>query len=165
MKKGKKFIALFLISSVLALSANLYAKKRGAELLIKKKNGFAFKGELIAVKENSLLLLQDGVDDVSFDIRDIETIRIVKKSQVLLRALLGIPVGFIMGGMAGHISDEQFGGLAGAVIGIPIGVLSGGIAGAVAGKDKTIQIEGMTDSEIREALDKLRKKARIRDYR
>jgi len=33
------------------------------------------------------------------------------------------------------------------------------------GTDKTIQIEGMSDSEIREAMDKLRKRARIRDYK
>ena len=30
---------------------------------------------------------------------------------------------------------------------------------------QTIQIEGMTDSEIQETLKKLRKKARIRDYK
>ena len=31
----------------------------------------------------------------------------------------------------------------------------------IVGRDKTIQIEGMTDSEIKEALEGLRKKARI----
>jgi hypothetical protein len=45
------------------------------------------------------------------------------------------------------------------------GALIGVIIGAVAGTDKTIQIEGMTDSEIEETLNKLRKKARIREYR
>ena len=45
------------------------------------------------------------------------------------------------------------------------GVLLGGVVGGLFGKDKTIQIEGMSDLEIREALDKLRKKARIRDYK
>jgi hypothetical protein len=43
--------------------------------------------------------------------------------------------------------------------------LIGGLIGNAAGKDKTIQIEGMTDSEIKKAMDKLRKKARIRDYK
>ncbi len=50
-------------------------------------------------------------------------------------------------------------------IGGAAGLLIGGITGALVGKDKTIQIEGMTDPEIQEALDKLRKKARIRDYK
>jgi len=45
------------------------------------------------------------------------------------------------------------------------GALIGAIIGAAAGKDKIIQIEGMTDLEIQEALDKLRKKARIRNYK
>jgi len=54
---------------------------------------------------------------------------------------------------------------AAAIIGTPIGVLVGGIGGALAGTDKKIQIEGMTEWEILEALNKLRKKARIRDYR
>jgi hypothetical protein len=37
--------------------------------------------------------------------------------------------------------------------------------GIVSGTDITIQIEGMSDLEIEEALEKLRKKARIRDYK
>ena len=48
---------------------------------------------------------------------------------------------------------------------ISIGVLIGTIFGPSAEKYKTIQLEGMTDLEIRDTLDKLRKKARIRDYK
>ena len=55
---GKKFISLFLIFSLMMLSANLYAKeRRGAKLIITKKDGQRIEGELIAVKPNSLLLL------------------------------------------------------------------------------------------------------------
>jgi hypothetical protein len=40
------------------ISTNLYAKeRRGAKLLITKKDGGKIEGELIAVKENSLLVL------------------------------------------------------------------------------------------------------------
>ena len=46
-----------------------------------------------------------------------------------------------------------------------IGLLAGAIVGGLFGIDKKIQIEGMTDSEIQKTMDKLRKKARIRDYR
>jgi hypothetical protein len=46
-----------------------------------------------------------------------------------------------------------------------LGLLGGVLFGAAAGTDKTVQIEGMTDLEIQEAMDKLRKKARIRDYK
>ena len=109
---------------------------------------------------------------MSVDIGDIKVIRIVKKSKALLGAGLGL---LIVGGggallavvaNAGHepytIKERAwlvgiFGGLA--------GLLIGGVTGALLGSDKTIQIEGMSDSEIQGALDKLRKKARIRDYK
>jgi len=48
--------------------------------------------------------------------------------------------------------------------GLPCALL-GGLIGAIAGKDKTIQIEGMTESEIQKAFDRLRKKARVPDYK
>jgi hypothetical protein len=52
----------------------------------------------------------------------------------------------------------------GALLGAADMVL-GALIGAAFGKDEKIQIEGMSDSEIQETLDKQRKKARIRDYR
>ena len=50
-------------------------------------------------------------------------------------------------------------------IGAIVGLVIGGITGELLGIDKTIHFEGMTDLEIEEALEKLRKKARIRDYK
>ncbi len=80
---GKKLISLFLIFTFMMLSANLYAKeRRGAKLIIKKKDGQQVEGELITVKPNSLLLLNSEGKDVSVDIADIKVIRIVKKSKV-----------------------------------------------------------------------------------
>ena len=46
-----------------------------------------------------------------------------------------------------------------------IGALIGGIVGAGYGIDKTIRIEGKSDLEIEKVLEKLRKKARIPDYK
>jgi hypothetical protein len=51
--KGIKLVSLFLIFSLVMLSANLYAKeRRGAKLLITKKDGQLIEGELITVKPN-----------------------------------------------------------------------------------------------------------------
>ena len=169
MKKGKKFIALFLAFSLMMLSVNLYAKeRRGAKLLITKKDGQQIKGELITVKPNSLLLLDTEGKDVSVGIADIKVIRVVKKSK-------GARTGFLIGGGLaliggiGQIGAEVHGFIPSFIDGLIFfalpGALIGVIIGAVAGKDKTIQLEGMTDSEIQEAMDKLRKKARIRDFR
>ncbi len=175
---GKKFISLFLVFSLVMLSANLYAKeRRGATLLITKKDGQQIEGELITVKPNSLLLLNTEGKDVSIDIADIKVIRIVKKSKVGKGALYGCLIGAGLGFMTGLISGDDPPGtwllpmtagqkavVGGLAFGL-LGLLGGVLVGATAGTDKTIQIEGMTDSEIKEALDKLRKKARIRDYR
>jgi hypothetical protein len=55
----KKFISLFLVVSILLLSMPLKAKERkGADLIIQKTDGTQVRSELIAVKENSLLLLE-----------------------------------------------------------------------------------------------------------
>jgi hypothetical protein len=95
MNKGKIFVSLFLVFSILALSGNLMAKeRRGAKLIITKKDWQQVKGELIAVKQNSLLLLVSGVD-VGVDISDIKVVRIVKKSE----AVAGLVVGVLVGGI------------------------------------------------------------------
>jgi len=169
------------------LSVNLYAKeRRGAELIITKKDGQQIEGELIAVKPNSLLLLNTEGKDVAVGIADIRVIRIVKKSKVLLGVgtgllggtglgavigaclwMVGLPVMAIFGeaGVESHMDDFPDFLWKGVLIGTGIGMLLGAFIGGSAGIDKTIQIEGMTDSEIQETLDKLRKKARVRDYR
>ncbi len=177
MKKGKKFLSLFLIFSLVMLSANLYAKeRRGATLIITKTDGQRIKGELITVKPNLLLLLNTEGKDVSVDIEEIEVIRVVKKSKFLLGAGLGILIGGGLGTLIGvKLSAraegwEWFGGegITGAEIalcGIIAGLIIGGLEGATAGTDKTIQIEGMPPKTIEFNLDKLRKKARIRDYK
>ncbi len=45
-----------------------------------------------------------------------------------------------------------------------IGAIIGGLIGVALSIDKTIQIEGRSDLEILEILEKLRKKARVPDY-
>jgi len=175
-EQQKKFISLFLVFSLVLLSVNLYAKeRRGARLIITKMNGRQIEGELITVKKDSLLLLFAGRMDVSVGIEEIKVITIVKKSTFWKGAGLGLLIGGgmgeIMGGILGGSSalEEEIGAAKGAMLGGAVfgitGYLLGEILGAKKGKDKTIQIEGMSDLYIQEALDKLRKKARIRDYK
>ena len=181
--KSKKLISLFLIFSLLEISCapitftfpikkRRFPERKQEAIVITKKDGQQIEGELITVKPNSLLLLGTEGKDVSIGIADIRVIRIVKKSKALLGAGLGL---LIVGGggallavvaNAGHepytIQTRAwlvgiFGGLGGLLIGAMLGVGEG--------TDETIQIEGMTDSEIQEALEELRKKARIRDYK
>jgi len=173
MKKGKKFIALFIVFSLVMLSVNLYAKeRRGAKLIITKLDGQQIKGELITVKEDSLLLLDsESGADISVDIDDIKVIKIMKKSEVWKGVRIGGFIGVVAGALLFIASEKwKVGTLpvavftSPAILGGAIGASIGGTFG-VAAAGKTIQIEGKPDSEIQEALEKLRKKARIRDYK
>ena len=172
----KKFIALFLVFSLLALSGNLIAKeRRGAEIVIQKKDGQQVKGELIAVKKDSLLLLErESGADVTVDIGDVSVITIVKKSKFKLGAGLGLLVGASGGALAPLGLNMVFNvkpdspvlklSLKYALIFGVIGLASGTLLGGLAGQDKTIQIEGKSDSEIKEVLERLRKKARVTNF-
>ena len=178
---SKKFISLFLVFSLMMFSTNLYAKeKRGAKLIITKIDGQQIRGELITVKKDSLLLLDTEGKDVSVDIADIMVIRILRKSKVWTGVgyglLIGGGVGALLGfaGGGGTYAGMMWGtyqntsGEEALIYGIAfgfVGLFLGGIAGAAAGKDKTIQIEGNYPKTIEFHLEKLRKKARIPDYK
>jgi len=112
--KGEKYLALFLVVSFLGMNCTSThlekginikpSQKQGAEILVKMMDGQAVRGELITVKKNSLLLLSSIGADMSFDIRNISTVIIVKKS----KALQGAGVGFLAAlgiGMASGIFD------------------------------------------------------------
>ena len=102
----RKAISLFLVFSILVLSAPLTAKERkGADLIIQKKDGTQVRGELIAVKENSLLLLdRESGADVTVDIGAIRVIKIKKKSKLLKGAGNGLLIG---GGTGVHIPVQS----------------------------------------------------------
>jgi hypothetical protein len=167
---GKKLLSLFLVFSIMMLSVNIYAKeRRGAIIEIWGKGRF-IKGELITVKQDSLLLLNTEGKDESIDIVDIKVIE-MKKSKVGTGALIGfISVsGTILAlnlMLIPVLDDFYFGDVikVTAIYG-GIGALIGGTIGAFMKGSKTFQLERMAESEIQETLDYLRKKARIRDYR
>ncbi len=157
--KMKKFVSLFLVFSVFALSMPLSSKeKKGADLIIQRTDGTQVRGELIAVKGNSLFLLErDSRGDVSVELSDIERIRIVKKAMTV-GIVGGLGAGFMIG------AAEAKGGMGSAVGGgMMLGVVIGALVGAVAGTDKKIQLEGKSASEIQEILETLRKKVRIKN--
>ena len=172
--KGKmgKVVSLLVVFSLLWLSGNLTAgERRGATIVVNKKDGSQEKGELIAVKQNSIVLLgSSSGTDVSIDVPDIKTIGILKKSNTGA----GFGYGFLIGGAAGvgiglfsplvwtatRVSYVLiFGGglgLAGGLVGLMISASSGG--------EQTIQIEGKSEPEVQNALRALKSKARIPDF-
>jgi hypothetical protein len=179
--KEKKLVALFFVFSLLFLSVDLCAKeKRGANIKIYKiKTEMKewpwekadIRGELIAVKKNILLLKEKetGVD-VSVDVSEIKSIKVMEGSTTLGDAALGALVGVLAGGLVGLAQPVGDGFLSeldrAANFGkyALVGVAVGGIGGALLGMDESLQIEGKSDWDVSRALEKLRKKARIRDY-
>jgi hypothetical protein len=175
-KMGKS-MSWLVIFSLLGLSGNLLAGERlGATLVVQKKDGAQEKGELIAVKQNSILLLGSSSGaDVSIDVPDIKTIRIVKKS----KALPGLGYGFLIGGgvgagiglASGNDSPGHFvmftAGQKALIIGAVFGAV-GGVVGLLVGglgtKDEIFPIEGKSDPVIQAELMVLKRKARIPDY-
>ena len=172
----KKSVSLFLVFSLLSLSGNMFANERkGAELYIQKKYGYYERGELIAVKQNSILILErySGAD-VTVDIRNIRVIKVVRESETLVGGIIGLFLGGVIGYFIGYPQGDEGGfviiskpiaGGIGAAIGGVSGALVGAGIGIAVGADKTIQIEGKSDSEIQEILAKLRKKARVKNAR
>ena len=182
--QGKKSISLFLVLPLLIISCTttpyMYIDidekrfEQGIELEIWGNDGQFIKGELIAVKRNSLLLLESGAD-VIIDIKDVKVIKIKQKSKFLKGAAFGFLIGGVTGAFICALGGDDppdallsmrweekalFGGI---FFGL-LGGLGGGLIRTALG-DKTIQIEGMTDSEIQETLDFLRKKARVPNYK
>jgi len=152
------------------LSVNLYAKeRRGAKLSVWKIGDQKIKGELIAVKEDSLLLLEsESGADVSVNIKDIAEIRTVNKASVTTGAVFGILIGGVIGvfwpiGTSVASDGEESGIMAGILIGSGVALISV-LIGHMAGSKRYV-FSVMTDQEIQEALDYLRKKARVRDYK
>jgi hypothetical protein len=173
-------LVLVVVSSLLICSGNLFAnERRGADLVITKTDGQEIKGELIAVKPSSLLLLDSQTGgDVSAEIGEIEAIKIVKKSKALVIGAGGLGLGVVMGILLAESMHSEETDSWGTLfiksmysspvhnatgLGIVLGI-SGALIGASVGKDKTIQLEGNSPEEIRTIMDKLRAQARVTDF-
>jgi len=174
----KKIMTLIIGVSLLFPSGALFAKeKQGVQLVITKTDGTKIEGELIAIKQNSTLILESpSVIGGSIDVSEVKIIKIVEKSKILLGTGLGFLAGAGAGALTGLIacnviwgdfaSNDTKGQGRWAGVGGAIGGLVGALIGAVAnsGHKETILIRGKSQEEIKAVLEKLRKKARFPDY-
>jgi hypothetical protein len=155
----RKTSLLLIISTMTALLTGLpnglEAKGRhGASLVVTRVDGSLAAGELIAVRPDSLLLLSDG-KDLTVDLADIETVRIVRRSKAGTFSFIGGIAGFIgMGGVVLAIAEEDvvdskagaavvYGLLAGAA-----GAVAGAIAGTIKGIDQEFRVAGRPAAEV-----------------
>ena len=146
--------------------------KRGAEIVVQKTDGFQIQGELIAVKKSSLLLLEsESRYDVSVDVKEIRLVHILKGPKTGLGAISGFLVGGVVG-VAAAGKNKDCGGcpnsasrniVGGALVG-GLGALIGALVGSTAGGNEIIILHGLPQQELDEELNKMRSKARIKNF-
>jgi hypothetical protein len=181
--KTKYLVFVFIFILIAFPSESLAKEKRGAKLQIQKKDATYLTGELIAVKKESLLLVDsDTAVDIAVALDDIEVIEILKKPKLLIGAGIGLVFGaavgtgsgFILGDDEPRAGDEQGNfktrtaaekALVNSILFGLIGLIGGGIVGADMGKTETIYFSDLTPEEKAEALQKLSSKARIPDLK
>lgn len=163
-----------LILALTVLPAALTAgERRGAIVLVRDNNGKSVEGELIAVKQNAIIVLESSsASDVSLELSEIDTVRIVKKAKVLKGIGIGFAAGAGTGAVVGFASgNDEPGGffnftagekalIVGAALGT-VGVILGAIFGAVAGSDQTLAVSGTFGSKRAGVLAFLSQKARV----
>ncbi len=173
----KQILQQFLIAVVifsLFCPGNLWAKRNGAQLQITKLDGDVIEGELLKVKDNSLLVMTTGSETgVTVDMNEIIQLKIKKKRTFGKGAVPGLLVGVgigIVAGLAGNYDGEGFiksKGEGAFASGLTLGVLGlgvGGITGSLGGQYyKKIQVQGKSPYKIRKIMLKLKEMARFKD--
>ncbi len=165
-----KKAAVMALACILVCPLGLAAKeRRGAELIVRKLDGQFIRGELIAVRETSLLLKESqNSADETVDIEEISRITVVKKLKIGYASVAGFVLGGALSAYAVGSKDYGKGKTESMIIvGVLGGVAFGTIATLLAGtmsSDEIIALEGMSAAEIDQALARLRSKARVRDY-
>lgn len=165
------FLGLVIFS--LILPGNLQAKKQksGAQVVVTKTDGSIFEGELLMVKETSILLaIHSGVTGEEINVNDIEKVKIKKRSKFFSGLGIGLISGAVVGGMLGFADSDDYGGwstsfnvLAGAIgVGI-LGVIAGGVTGVILGIDELVNLKTKSPYEKSLTLSKLNKYARVKN--
>jgi hypothetical protein len=180
----KKAIALILVT-ILFITAHeemLAVEKQGIQIYVHFKNGFSIKGELICVKQDGLLVLDPTTGGGrSIAMSEVKAVDIARKSQVGLGMLLGTLSAVVIGSVIeGPFYDKRTSGWFGggsrvitageqwrdAILPYGLGGFGvGALIGVACGIDKRFKIDGLSEGEVREVLEKLQKKARVPDYK
>ena len=109
--RSKGFLSPFLVVFlVLVLPAlGLIAKERnGAQLVVTRRDGKIFRGELLAVKGENLVLLDKSTSrEVTESLVNIQAVKIGNKS----KWVSGLVIGAIAGGVIGALSGKSSGKL------------------------------------------------------
>jgi len=152
------------------LTPGLAAKeRRGAQLVVTKKDKTVIKGELLAVREENFLIMDGSTSDaISVSVADIAFVKVVNRAKGAL-ILAGVAVGGAGGGILGyqigagnHELFYQIGAGVGALVGFGMGGFVGGLVGAIAGASKDYILVNQDPGAVRKVVDHLRTLAKDR---
>jgi hypothetical protein len=169
---GSKVVLLSLLFFFILLQSLEAGSKRGAEIVVQKKDGNQIHGELIAVKKTSLLLLESASGiDVSVQANEIGIVHILKGPKTGLGAISGFLVGGVVGVAAtgkgndcGQCPNSASRNIIGGALVGGIGALIGALIGSTSGSNEIIILQGLSQEELIAELEKMRSKARVKNF-
>lgn len=171
MAGGPAILTALLLSLLLAGVPAQAGQRLGARVVVDLGFGVPVKGELIAVRPDSLLILDNSRVDRSIEVAHIRSVSIPKSSKAGIGGILGLIAGAGGGYLVGYTAAVASGacpdceaplqGLTGGVLGCLVGVGIGASIGSAAGRDVVIPLGGLSRPELTVQLKKLRKYARV----
>jgi len=166
---------LALAAALLAMPADAAQGRRGASVVVTTNRRGEIAGELVAVRSDGVLVLAASGTDISIDPADVRLVRISRPSKGGLGGLLGLVSGAAVGYLGGTALAISSGacpdceapltGYAVGFIGAFIGLGAGVSLGEAAGRDMTISLDAAGGRPSAASLGRLRRYARVRDYR
>jgi hypothetical protein len=159
-------LPLLLIVTGLAQAPLSAAKREGAQVIVDLKEGERFSGELIAVRTDSLLILDGSGQDRTCELGAVARLTLgPRRHRAFKAALVGGLAGAVVGATIGVLkaNGDHRATFVSAVVFAPLGGVVGAFtAGLIAGsRERTYVFEGMTDEQVEKALLKLKAAARM----
>ena len=148
----------------------LAARQQGSEVRVTLISPGTILGELIGVSAEKMVI-QVGARERTVEIKEIDTVGVVRESLKPLTLVVGMVAGGIIGYALGKKGDETQipvtkstkWPLAG--LGAVVGGGAGYGVGALLSSEKLYNFRGETPEKVSAAIEALRKKARVPEYR
>jgi hypothetical protein len=137
-------------------------ERRGSMVVVTMTDGSKVKGELLAVKSNTLLVYdRDAGQGKSFNLQQVVKVKILNKSKLVIGLAIGLGfgLGLTMFDTEGRIHHNI------SMTPVPISGLIGAVLGALAGLPTTFSQTGELSLSVQQNLDELKSYARERDFK
>jgi hypothetical protein len=155
----------FVLFIIFLSQQQIWADRKGAQIRLQRTDQQTLEGELIAVRDTQLILIDSTSQDQAIDLSEISTMFIKRDAHPLMGVLIGMVAGGVIGSALApsktpmaEMSKMGYG-----LIGILAGGVLGGAIGGALGSDSQIVVTKMSPAERARLLVKLRSKARVQN--